>query len=572
MGGTTTLSYARPLLEALRGTDGFDEARYSQAIADGAARGLRPLRALLAFGIDLTVLERAAFTHQGFEVADLTEDDVDPLLLETFPLASARRLAALPLRREIDAYIVAMADPTQLLDVDEVQRAFAGEPVRFVVASRERILELIESLELRRRVERVAEEQAEVAAAMQEELEDLLDTTGIDNGDQLNEGRIARLVKALMERAATVRASDVHLEPNGKELAVRFRIDGVLHIVSTYPMMQAPAIINRIKVMAGLDVGERRLPQDGRFDVRMGDRRIDVRLVTLPTSWGVEGAVMRLLDQTKQVATLEGLGYTQHVLDVYLPLIQAPHGAVLATGPTGSGKTTTLYASLARIATPDRKVLTVEDPVEYRFPSITQVQVNEKAGLSFPRALRAFLRADPDIVLVGELRDQETAQVGVQAALTGHLVLATIHANSAVSVATRLIDMGVEPFLVASALKGAIAQRLVRKLCPYCREAYTPGAETIANLPWPGDVPSQLHRPHQGGCGKCDRTGYAGRLAIAEVFPVDDDIASAVAARVSSHELEELAKGRGMVPMLTDGLGKVDEGMTSLDELSRVVS
>lgn len=571
MGGIATSGYASALVEALRGSEGFDAARYEAAIAEGAQRGLRPMRALLAIGLSIETLELAAWAHKGYELVDLHEEDVDLAVLEGFPLAIARRLHAMPIRFEYDTVVVAMVDPTQLLAVDEVQRLFAGKRIRYVVAPRDRILELIDSIEMRQRVERVAEEQAEVAAAMEEDLEDLLDTSVLADGDQLSEGRIARLVKSLMERAATMRASDVHLEPNGADLVVRFRIDGVLHIVNTYPMMQAPAIINRVKVMAGLDVGERRLPQDGRFDVRLGDRRIDIRLVTLPTSWGVEGAVMRLLEQTKQVATLESLGYSQHVLDTYLPLIEAPHGAVLATGPTGSGKTTTLYASLARIATTDRKVLTVEDPVEYRFPGITQVQVNDKAGLSFPRALRAFLRADPDIVLVGELRDQETAQVGIQAALTGHLVLATVHANSAVSVATRLIDIGIEPFLVASALKGAIAQRLVRKLCANCREEYRPAPESLASLPWPGDIPEVLCKAHEGGCARCDRTGYAGRFAIAEVFTIDEDIASAVATRISANELQMLANQRGMVSMFTDGLAKVGQGVTSLEELSRVV-
>lgn len=572
MGEMLTADYSEELLAALGGVDTIDLAMCARAISDGRARGLRPLRALLAAGIAMDVLERAAWQHKGFAIAEIVEQDIDQSLLDAFPLALARRLHALPVRRNYDEVVVAMVDPTQLLAIDEVQRHFAGESIQIVVVNADRLAQLIERLELARRAERVAQEQAEVAAAMQEELEEMLDQTGLETSDQLSEGRIARLVKSLMERAATSRASDVHLEPNDRELVVRFRIDGVLHGISSYPMMQAPAIINRIKVMANLDVGERRLPQDGRFEIRAGERRMDVRLVTIPTSWGIEGAVMRILDQTKQVSSLATLGYSEHVLNVYHRLIDLPHGAILATGPTGSGKTTSLYASLARIATPDRKVLTIEDPVEYRFPGITQVQVNEKAGLSFPRALRAFLRADPDIVLVGELRDQETARVGIQAALTGHLVLSTLHANSAVSVPNRLIDMGIEPFLVSSALKGVIAQRLVRRLCDHCREEYQPTPESIASLPWAGELPTTLFRAHSGGCARCERTGYSGRFAIAEVFPVDETIASAVAARVPAHELEQLAQALGYVPMLTDGLARVDEGRTSLEELSRVVS
>ena len=572
MGAVTTRDYSPALLTALRSSDGFDEARFAAAIADGARRGLRPLRALLAIGVSLDVLEQAAWVHQGYDKIDITEDDIEPGLVEQFPLALARRVVALPVRRTPEHVVVVMADPSQVLGLDEIRRLFPDERIQVAVTGHDRLLEIIDRLEMRARMDRVVEEQAEAAAAIEEDLDDLLGGSTVDVGEQFSEGNIARLVSAIMERAAASRASDVHLEPNGTSFVVRYRIDGVLHVVDTYAINQAPAIINRIKVMANLDVGERRVPQDGRFDIKVGSRRIDIRLVTLPTSWGVEGAVMRLLDQTKQVSTLESLGYSQAVLDAYLPLIHQPHGAILATGPTGSGKTTTLYASLARIAKSDNKVLTVEDPVEYRFPGITQVQVNEKAGLSFARALRAFLRADPDIVLVGEMRDQETAQVGIQAALTGHLVLATIHANSAVAVATRLIDIGVEPFLVGSALKGAIAQRLVRKLCAHCREAYVPDPAALAKLPWPGEIPVEVFRAREGGCTRCERTGYAGRSAVAEVFPVDDDVASAVASRISSHELEELARARGFVPMLTDGLGKVTEGMTSLDELLRVVS
>ncbi|MFZ4516524.1 MAG: GspE/PulE family protein [Acidimicrobiia bacterium] len=564
--------YSSDLLAALKAQDDVDVAACERVIAEGRTCGLRPLRALYLAGVALATLERAAWNHQGFAVADVVESDVDVTLLDGFPVALARRLQALPIARTADMVTVAMVNPTQLLAVDEVRRHFAGEHVIITVVHEDQLATLLDRLERNRQAEQVAQEQAVVAAEMQEELDAILDRPELGGSDELSEGRIARLVKALMDRAATARASDVHLEPGERELRVRFRIDGVLHEITSYPVAQAPAIINRIKVMANLDVGERRVPQDGRYEIRVGDRRMDVRLVTLPTSWGVEGAVMRILDRTRKVATLEVLGYSEQVLDVYHRLIDMPHGAILATGPTGSGKTTALYASLARIATPDRKVLTIEDPVEYRFAGITQVQVNEKAGLSFPRALRAFLRADPDIVLVGELRDQETARVGIQAALTGHLVLSTLHANSAVSVPSRLIDMGIEPFLVSSALKGVIAQRLVRRLCEHCREEYTPIAESLAQFPWPGAIPERLYRARSGGCSACERTGYAGRFAIAEVFPIDEHIASAVAARLPAHELEAQAKALGYVPMFTDGLARVEEGRTSLEELSRVVS
>ncbi|MFZ4585623.1 MAG: GspE/PulE family protein [Acidimicrobiia bacterium] len=536
--------------------------RAAAAIDGGAARGLRPIRALIDAGFEWELIERAALVRQGFEFIDVAAELVDREMLNRMTPVVAERLEALPLGRADDGSVrIAVPDPTQLQVTDDIAHHFVGERVQFVVADRANILNIITTLDHAERAGAV-----DVAQVITDDAPRVVDINegADDNG-------VGRLVRNMIERAASSRASDVHIEPTGSELIVRFRIDGVMHPMASYPMNATPAVVNRLKVMANLDVGERRVPQDGRFEVEAAGRRLDLRIVTLPTSWGVESATIRILDRTRQVGDLDSLGYSHHVRSAYLQLVDAPQGAVLATGPTGSGKTTTLYASLQRIATPDRKVLTVEDPVEYKFPAITQVQVNQKAGLSFARALRSFLRADPDVILVGEIRDDETATTAIQAALTGHLVLATIHATSATGVATRLIEMGVEPFLVSSSLRGMIAQRLVRRLCPQCREPYTPDVAMLKSYPWPGDVPSQLFRARKGGCGRCERTGYSGRFAVAEVVSVDGDLALAIAERRSALQLQELAVAKGTVPMYIDGLGRVAEGATSIEEITRVV-
>jgi len=531
----------------------------------GEARGLRPLRSLLVGGISTEEIERAAWLLQGFELIDVSVDDLDLDHLDRIGAATCRRLFAVPVRSHIEGEVlVAVADPSNVVVIDDVRELFPGIEVRIAVAERDAIAGALAALEHRSQSDAFAVETPAQTADV--------DTVAIDSPDAGADGQIAKLVRSIIDRAAETRASDVHLEPGAEDLVVRFRIDGVLHEIATYPVASTPALINRLKVMAGLDLGERRVPQDGRFDFVAAKRPLDVRLVTLPTSWGVESATLRLLDQTRSLITLESLGFSDRQRDAYLQLAERPHGAILATGPTGSGKTTTLYATLQRLATPERKVLTVEDPVEYKLPGVTQVQVNEKAGLTFARALRSFLRADPDIILVGEMRDEETASVGTQAALTGHLVLSTLHANTAAGVPGRLIEMEVEPFLVASSLAGAIAQRLVRKLCSECREPFDAPAEVLDRYEWPdGEAPDTLYRRRAGGCSRCSRTGFRGRLAIAEVLPVDEHIAALISRRATAAEIEAAAIEGGMQTMFADGLTRVRDGLTSLEELARVV-
>jgi general secretion pathway protein E len=362
---------------------------------------------------------------------------------------------------------------------------------------------------------------------------------------------IIRMLNALLTQAAKDGASDIHIEPYERSSSVRFRVDGTLREVVQPNKALHAALISRLKIMAELDIAEKRLPQDGRISLRIGGRAVDVRVSTLPAAHG-ERAVLRLLDKTESKFTLEGLGMSGEVMRRFVHLIEQPHGIVLVTGPTGSGKTTTLYASLSRLPTATTNILTVEDPVEYELPGIGQTQVNPKIDLTFAKALRAFLRQDPDVIMIGEIRDVETAQIAIQASLTGHLVLATVHTNDAPSSVTRLIDMGVEPYLLSSSLLGVLAQRLVRKLCMHCRRRDDAG------------------RWHPVGCERCAQTGYKGRTGVYELMTVDDKLRSLIHNRAAESQVFVAAEAQGMRPMREDGQRLVDEGITSLEEVLRV--
>ncbi len=362
---------------------------------------------------------------------------------------------------------------------------------------------------------------------------------------------IIRMLNALLTQAAKDGASDIHIEPYERSSSVRFRVDGTLREVVQPNKALHAALISRLKIMAELDIAEKRLPQDGRISLRIGGRAVDVRVSTVPAAHG-ERAVLRLLDKTDTKFSLEGLGMSREVMERFVHLIEQPHGIVLVTGPTGSGKTTTLYASLARLPTSTTNILTVEDPVEYELPGIGQTQVNPKIDLTFAKALRAFLRQDPDVIMIGEIRDVETAQIAIQASLTGHLVLATVHTNDAPSSVTRLIDMGVEPYLLSSSLLGVLAQRLVRKLCMHCRRRDGAG------------------RWHPVGCEHCGNTGYKGRTGVYELMSVDDKLRSLIHSRAAESQIFVAAEASGLRPMREDGQRLVDEGITSLEEVLRV--
>ncbi len=374
-------------------------------------------------------------------------------------------------------------------------------------------------------------------------IEDLLEAS--------NDAPIIRMLNALLTQAAKDGASDIHIEPYERSSAVRFRVDGTLREVVQPNKALHAALISRLKIMAELDIAEKRLPQDGRISLRIGGRAVDVRVSTLPSSHG-ERAVLRLLDKAESKFTLEGLGMSGDVLTKFDQLIQQPHGIVLVTGPTGSGKTTTLYASLGRIDTATTNVLTVEDPVEYELGGIGQTQVNPKIELTFAKALRAILRQDPDVIMIGEIRDYETAQIAIQASLTGHLVLATVHTNDAPSTITRMIDMGVEPYLLSSSLLGVLAQRLVRKLCPHCKK------------------PDSRGQYHPVGCAECSHTGYKGRTGVYELMAVDDKVSGLIHSRASESQIFVAAESGGLRSMREDGQRLIDEGITSPEEVLRV--
>jgi general secretion pathway protein E len=374
-------------------------------------------------------------------------------------------------------------------------------------------------------------------------IEDLLEASG--------DAPIIRMLNALLTQAAKDGASDIHIEPYERSSAVRFRVDGTLREVVQPNKALHAALISRLKIMAELDIAEKRMPQDGRISLRIGGRAVDVRVSTLPSAHG-ERAVLRLLDKGESKFTLEGLGMSGDTLKRFDQLVQQPHGIVLVTGPTGSGKTTTLYASLGRVDTSGTNVLTVEDPVEYELAGIGQTQVNAKIDLTFAKALRAILRQDPDVIMIGEIRDYETAQIAIQASLTGHLVLATVHTNDAPSTVTRMIDMGVEPFLLSSSLLGVLAQRLVRKLCPVCKKQ------------------DDQRRWHPVGCKECSHTGYKGRTGVYELMTVDDKIRALIHSRAAESQVFVAAEAAGLRSMREDGQRLVDEGITSLEEVLRV--
>jgi type IV pilus assembly protein PilB len=387
----------------------------------------------------------------------------------------------------------------------------------------------------------------------------------------LEDAPIVKLVTAIMTQAAADRASDVHIEPTEKDVRVRFRVDGVLHEVMHSPKNIQNGLISRLKVMADLNIAEKRVPQDGRMSLRVNNKTLDLRLATLPTVFG-EKIVIRILDKSNALLELTELGIQEEAFKVYERSFRRPYGAILVTGPTGSGKSTTLYATLNTINSVDRHIITVEDPVEYRLPGVNQMQVNPRAGLTFASALRSILRADPDVILVGEIRDRETAMIAVESALTGHLVLSSLHTNDAPSAITRLTEMEVETFLVASAIDCVVAQRLARKLCERCREAYVPEPVELVEAGYPEwQVPDVRELWRRVGCGACGNTGYRGRMGLYEVMPMTEELERMTIERASSEALRKVAIEQGMHQLRDDGLRKAVTGQTSIEEIARVV-
>lgn len=489
-------------------------------------------------------------------------------LINSVPINFAKQYRLLALRREDDGTVlVACADPLAIGALDDLSVLVAA-PLAITLASGELIIEAINhcydrgTAHAAAAMQDMTDENLEAFAHDFEETADLLDAD--------DEAPIIRLVNSLISQAVKEHASDIHIEPSEKDMVVRFRIDGILYEKIRPPKRLQASVVSRIKIQAGLNIAEKRLPQDGRIRIRMAGKDIDIRVATAPTSYG-ERITMRLLDRSSILLDLSDLGFAPGNLVHIRSLIKKSHGIILVTGPTGSGKTTSLYAFLAVINKPDLNILTIEDPVEYQLTGVSQTQVNPKIQLTFASGLRSFLRHDPDVIMVGEIRDLETAEIAIQAALTGHLVLSTIHTNDAPGAITRLVDMGVEPFLVASSIIGIMAQRLLRTLCPHCKESYQASVEEIQELgiePRPGNEEITFWRG--AGCNQCLNTGYKGRMGIHEVLMPTDDIRQLILQNVDSGTIKKKAMAQGMATLREDGARKVLAGITSSAEVLRV--
>ncbi|MFI7598760.1 GspE/PulE family protein [Actinoplanes sp. NPDC049681] len=548
----------RPLLDALKQM-GIEEDAVDAA-AEEAQNSGRSVRAVLLSARVVTeeqLTEAAAYAF-GMNTVDLASYPIDPTALRRIPLPVVLRHRVLGLQITDGELVVGVTDPGDVVALDDV-RAATGMTVRPVVVARS---------EVRRIIERLQREDSDLGDLADDPLDDQAGMTA--QATTSDDAPIVRYVNSLIEQAVQNRASDLHLEPTEDGLRVRYRIDGVLHELDMVSRGVMSALISRLKIMSGVDITEKRVPQNGRITVMIRDRKVDLRTATLPTVWG-EKIVLRVLDTGGIDLDMEKLGFTQHNLTRFAESFTKPHGMVLVTGPTGSGKSTTLYATLGRISKPEINVITVEDPVEFRLRGVNQVQVNAKAGLTFAAVLPAILRSDPDVVLIGEIRDGHTAQIATEASLTGHLVLSTLHTNDAPGAVTRLTEMGIEPFLVGSSLDCVLAQRLARRLCDWCKEAYAPTEQELEAARWPIEdlkIPEVLYKPI--GCRDCANTGYRGRIALHEVMPVSAEIETLTIRRASAGEIREVAVDQGMYDLRADGLAKAAGGLTSVREVSRV--
>jgi type IV pilus assembly protein PilB len=511
-------------------------------------------------------LARAMAIRMGVQFFTLA-DGVDPAVAGLIDEKSARRYQAVPVRLEADGrLLVAMADPSNVFAIDDL-RILTRHEIRPALSTPEEITQLLGHTS---RIDTMVADLVEESGGGGPESGD----DAADISDVADDAPVVRLVNSLIARAVDERASDIHFEPQAKEMVVRYRVDGVLRTVTAVPFRLANGVASRIKIMADLDIAERRAPQDGRVGLTVGGRPLDLRVATLPTVYG-EKIVIRVLDKSNVMLTLRELGFAKDTLARFSHCYTRPYGAVLVTGPTGSGKSTSLYGALNQLNSADKNIITVEDPVEYRLTGINQVQVNPKAGLTFAAGLRSILRCDPDIVMIGEIRDRETAQIAVESALTGHLVLATIHTNDSAGALTRLTEMGVEPFLSASAVAGILAQRLARRLCGHCREPVTVShatiRETLDVTALPPDLPDPATVFRAVGCARCQETGYKGRLGVYEMLVMSESLQRQVVAGVSGEEIMRQARAEGMRTLREDGLLKALAGHTSLEEIARAV-
>jgi general secretion pathway protein E len=541
----------------------LEKAREKQRDGRGLGDVLQEMGA-----IDSRTWAQALANHYGLPFTEhLGQDENATDWVNILPINYAKRYQILPIGRDGETIVLAIADPRTLGAIDDV-RLLLRHPVKVVVAPGATIVDAINraydlaSGSASDLMDNLDEERLDLIAGELEEPRDLLDAD--------DEAPIIRLVNSLLFQAVKDRASDIHIEPFERDLAVRFRIDGILYDIISPPKRFQPVISSRVKIMAGLNIAEKRLPQDGRIRIRLAGKDVDIRVSTVPTAFG-ERVVMRLLDRSGTILNLEELGLLGRKHDVVSNLIKQPHGIMLVTGPTGSGKTTTLYAALSKINTTDKNIITIEDPIEYQLHGVGQIQVNPKIELTFASGLRSILRQDPDVIMVGEIRDVETATIAIQAALTGHLVFSTLHTNDSCGAVTRLLDMGIEPFLVSSSVMAVMAQRLVRRVCSTCRVAYEPNLEEIRQLGLSADrfEGHQVYRTGPG-CQDCKRTGYRGRTGIHELLVIDDDVRTLVMKAADAASIRRAATAKGMTTLREDGADKLLAGVTTVDEILRV--
>ena len=562
---------ARPLLGAiLEQKFGLSEAKLLEALNIQQTKGGRLGEALLKIRAieENQLLQALAIQFEMPWLPHLELNQVDHEWIKKVPIHFARRYRVLPLKVDDGAIMVATTDPLETAALDDL-RLLLGMPVKAVLTS---------SMSLLNSLNRAYDEVASPSGAEQV-MEDIAASENLDKIaheldepqdllDATDEAPIIRLVNSVLFQAVRQRASDIHFESFERGLVVRYRIDGVLYPILTPPKHLQSSIIARLKIMAGLNIAEKRLPQDGRFAIRTAGKDVDLRVSVLPTSHG-ERVVLRLLEKENRLLNLSEMGFSLDRLRIIQQLIQLTHGILLVTGPTGSGKTTTLYAALSEINAPDKNIITVEDPVEYQLLGIGQMQVNPKINLTFAAGLRSILRQDPDVIMIGEIRDRETAEIAIHASLTGHLVFSTLHTNDAASAATRLIDMGIEPFLVASSVVAVLAQRLIRKVCPDCKKGYQPDDEELIRLGVvPGKTKPTFYRG--SGCAACSQTGYRGRTGIHELLVMDDEIRRLIGSKADAAAIKQAAVARGMILLKEEAAEKIFAGVTTTEEVMRM--
>ncbi|MDH5514672.1 MAG: GspE/PulE family protein [Gammaproteobacteria bacterium] len=543
----------------------ISEAQLQAALGEQKKSGRRLGRVLIDNGyVDEDAMLRVLSDQLRIPYIDLTTFDLNPQLVQLLPETDARRYRAIVLKESNDGLLVAMGDPMDIFGYDSLVKVLK-RPVELAIASESQLFAAMD------RTYHDSDEIRSLASEVGKEMSrDSFDLDKLMASTSKSDAPVVRLIQTMFEGAVRANASDIHIEPGEDVLRIRRRIDGILHEQVVEDRHINSALVSRLKLMANADISERRLPQDGRFSVNLGDGQIDVRLSTIPTQNG-ESVVMRLLDHSNSIKSLDKLGMPDDILDTFRRVIHKPHGLILVTGPTGSGKTTTLYSALSELNTAQRKIITIEDPVEYRLSRISQVQVNNKVGLDFARVLRTALRLDPDILLLGEIRDQETGEIGLRASLTGHLVLSTLHTNDAVSSAIRLMDMGLQGYLLASAVQGILAQRLIRRVCQHCASPRKLDANEQAWLHDQAGSSLDNHAFVEGsGCGQCNHTGYSGRIGIYEFLVMDSLLTEALRREDQNAFLKAAREQDGYRPLVQNALDYACNGITTINEVIRL--